>query len=466
MEENRNDNLLSQMMDAPESVKEEKQEEAEATVVVEEKQEAVPAKEDAPAEKPAEPAEEKKAEAKEEDKPVEPAKDAKPEAEEAKTQEQDPAPTPAQANPRRQRRNDRRPAQHVANMNFFETAESVLESNLGSLNERKRRMADRNRTLSEEDLVYAVAESVETYADSQGNESPMLKLRTLENGAPIYVSQRVAGANYNNMDVMVGHRFAVAIVNFEDVTSQDQLEAGGDHSYIVSGSIQQAEFIIKGRLYAQLNDDNESVRREAMEEKREGVVTGLARLTNRDNGSERWVVYFEYRGCQFSIPAERYTYLSLTKSVPEQIHIGERFAFSITRAFRNKYEDNPRVKRLLADEHTKYTVPTGYYYDINVSALRFRPSLRQALQSKLDHNSAFVARVVAYNEVRGLIVEVAPGWTIKAYIPNRFTYVHLGDKDVAYHTPVTVRLTSIDFDARRGRCEVVGFPEGTKGSSF
>lgn len=123
------------------------------------------------------------------------------------------------------------------------------------------------------------------------------------------------------METFIGHSYSVAITDFVNVN-----EGEVNPQYIILASIQQAEFVVKGELYRDLISSNKNIHEQTVQEKREGVVTWLIRLSNvgTANGRHipeinRWLVFFEYKGVQFSIPAHSYTYLSTVNPVQDQI---------------------------------------------------------------------------------------------------------------------------------------------------
>lgn len=346
---------------------------------------------------------------------------------------------------------------------FVEAAESVPEEKLGDLARHRRSM---NADLTEEDLLTGDAESLE-YFKFAGQDVPMLKLRLKKSGLPVYVPQNVAGANFSHMETFIGHSYSVAITDFVNVN-----EGEVNAAYIILASIQQAEFVVKGELYRDLASTNNAIHEQAVQEKREGVVTGLIRLNNVGGNGQRvpeinhWLVFFEYKGVQFSIPARNYAYLSTIKPVQDQIQIGDHFYFRATEAAKKDFRtDNSAAKRAV-ESGREALAPKGIYYDVNATALPFRANPDDDLRVKLNHGTVFLAHVAAYNSIRGLLVEVAPGWVIKGFMGPRFSGINLGDLDVADHTAVTVRLNRLDFRHHVGQCEVVAFPQGTKGSTF
>lgn len=349
---------------------------------------------------------------------------------------------------------------------FLQTAEAVSEDKLGDL---MRLRHDMSNDLSEENLVTGVAETLETFTYSGRKNVPMLKVRLKSSGLPVYVPRNLAGVNFNHMEVLIGHTLSVAIMSFVNIN-----EGEADPNYIIIASIQQAEFVVKGRLYSELTSTRGDEAKNAIAEKREGIVTGMIRLNNMSNsdGSPQsevfhWLVFFEYKGVQFSMPAYNYNYFSFAKPISSQIRVGEHFYFHFTRATKKDFlKDNSAAKREVKSGDSR-NVPQGIYYDIDATALSYRTDPAEDLKRKLKQGTVFLGQVVGFNNVRGLLVEVAPGWVIKGYMDSyRFADAGLGDLDVAHHTPVTVRLRRLDLKRRRGQCEVVAFPQGTKGNTF
>lgn len=350
---------------------------------------------------------------------------------------------------------------------FIKSAEAIPEEKLGSLAKQRRNMAmaaARRYDVTVDDLLWAEAESLEQFVYN-GRKVTMLKMRLRDSGLPVYVSQNVAGTNFRHMETFIGHSYTVAVNSFINVN-----EGEVDPKYIVLASIQQAEFAVKGVVYGELNSSNEERAEKARREPHEGVVTGLIRINPRFTNDrpmpeiQRWIVFFEYQGVQFSMPARNFNYLSSVKSISEQISIGEHFVFRFTSATKKDYQKDNRAVKEMMSNGDNLRAPKGTYYEVNATALDFRRNPATDLRTKLNSGTVFLAHVTQYNSVRGLIVEVAPGWEIKAFLDNRFANVKLGDRDVAAHTPVTVKLNRLDFNHRVGQCQVIAFPQGTKGS--
>lgn len=349
---------------------------------------------------------------------------------------------------------------------FMETAEAVSEDKLGDL---MRLRHDMSNDLSEENLVAGVAETLENFTYSGRANVPMLKVRLKPSGLPVYVPRNMAGANFNHMETLIGHTISVAIMSFVNINEGD-----ADPNYIIIASIQQAEFVVKGRLYSEITSTKGDESKRAIAEKREGIVTGMIRLNNMTNNARapqsevfHWLVFYEYKGVQFSMPAYNYNYFSFAKPINSQIRVGEHFFFRFTRATKKDFlKDNSAAKREAKSGDLR-NVPQGIYYDIDATAMSYRTDPVDDLKRKLSQGTVFLGRVVGYNNVRGLLVEVAPGWVIKGFMDSyRFANAGLGDLDVAEHTPVTVRLRRLDIKQRRGQCEVLSFPQGTKGNTF
>lgn len=127
---------------------------------------------------------------------------------------------------------------------FLESAEKIPVYMREFVAQHRRRMSSHSK-LSEDDLLYAYGESVDTFKTANGNLT-MLKMRIEANNAPIYVPMNHAGANYRYLEDLVGQRLKVAIDQFVQTN-----EAEVDAEYILLGSLQQAEFVIGGTQYSE-----------------------------------------------------------------------------------------------------------------------------------------------------------------------------------------------------------------------
>lgn len=469
MEKTDQDEMLRQMMQTQEDEEaKEVQKENEAPVEEKESAEEAPVSEEPEAVEDAEKAEEQ-------DAPVQAQETASTVVETASKQTEAPEngannsqaePAQASAPARRSRANYVEPSPRVKRKQFTEVAESVSEEIADKLLRYRRSASNGEPTV--DDLLWAFAESLET-VERNGRPVPMLKMRLHDFGVPVYVPQNIAGGNFARMNTFIGHSYTVAI------TSLVNLNEGDPHpNYLPLASIQQAEWAVKLPIYRAM--ENKETSKEAKNKARKGRVTNVIRVGLRsavemenpdyrpEYDARRWIVLYEYEGVQFSMPARQFKYLSSVKPIPEQIKIGETFDFRFISAARKEYRTDNRTVKEFIKTHDSDNAPKGDYIELNSTALDFRENPTEDLRNKLDSGTVFIAHVTAYSGVRGLIVEVAPGWQIKAFMDRRFEYVQLGDKDVAAHTPVAVRLNRLDFEHRIGQCSVISFPQGTRGS--
>lgn len=336
---------------------------------------------------------------------------------------------------------------------FLESAEKVPSRLQEALAAKKRSTSDRYSELTEDDLLYAEGETVETF--NTGNETiKMLKMRVIENDAPIYVPVNYAGANYRNLESFIGRKVRVGITRF---VQTNEGEVGAE--YIALGSIQEAEFIVAGRLYSQYLKDPDAVKNEV----REGTVVQILERPNerieRDNRSitiYKSIVFVDYKGITLGIRESDFHYPSLVKPLSERVFIGQKIEFRITRIRKGDYQDSESVK---ADAEEGHPVPQGIRYYVDTSRLSFLKNPDTDIREKLNSKTVFKANIVAVDAVKGILVEVAPFWRIKGYLPASFPQKPT-KLDEIEHTPVTVRLNKIDFKTKSGQCQILRFPQG------
>lgn len=336
---------------------------------------------------------------------------------------------------------------------FLESAEKVPSRLQETLAAKKRSTSDRSSELTEDDLLYAEGEAVETF--NIGNESiKMLKMRIIDNDAAIYVPINYAGANYRNLESFIGRKIRVGITRFVQ-TNEGEVDA----EYIALGSIQEAEFIIAGRLYSQYLKDPDAVKNEV----REGTVVQILERPNeyveRDNRKitlYKSIVFVDYNGITLGIRENDFHYPSLVRPLRERVFIGQKIEFRITRIRKGDYQDSESVK---ADAEKGNAVPQGIRYYVDTSRLSFLKNPDTDIREKLNSKTVFKAHIVAVDAVKGILVEVAPFWRIKGYLPANSPQKPTKFDEIE-HTPVTVRLNRIDFKTKSGQCQILRFPQG------
>ncbi|MFD1287873.1 MULTISPECIES: hypothetical protein [Lactobacillus] len=336
---------------------------------------------------------------------------------------------------------------------FLSKAEKIPSYMQEEVAEHRRRMNSQS-SLSEEDLVEAEGESVNTFKIGTKNLT-MLKMRIYENNAPIYIPMNHAGTYYRHLDDLVGQRKKVAIDQFVQTN-----EGEADSEYILLGSIQQAEFTVGNPLYNQYIKEPKQVTSKV----REGVITRIVEIPEKiiDSNGERKVVpprdivFFDYHGISLSMRGNDFCYLSRVEPLSKRAFIGQKIKFSITRVIKSDYRESQRAKD---DVETGLSVPRGIRYIINTTRLPFIPDPADEIRNKLNSRTVFKAYIIGVDPVKGILVEVAPGWSIKGDLSGRSPFKPTS-LDAAKHTPVTVILTGINFKTRSGRCTIIKFPQG------
>lgn len=336
---------------------------------------------------------------------------------------------------------------------FLKTAEKIPDYMQAELAQHRRNMSSHSK-LTEDDLVYAEGESVDTFKTSNGPLT-MLKMRIEVNNAPIYIPINHAGVNYRHLDDLVGQRLKVAIDRF---VQTNEGEVGAE--YILLGSIQQAEFIIGGTIYSQYLKDKDAVR----DVVREGVITQVIYLPEREIEQDgervtlpnRSAVFVDYHGMTIRIKEDQFHYRSLITPLTQRAFIGEKIKFRFTMISKGDYRDTETAKK---DVENGIPVPKGIRYFFVATRLPFVQNPNNKIRARLNHKTVFKAYIVRCDPIKGILVEVAPSWWIKGYLPANAP-VQPSQLDATYHTPVVVRLNFVDFTTKSGQCQIIRFPKG------
>lgn len=325
---------------------------------------------------------------------------------------------------------------------FMKEAEKVSFADQSEVAEYKRAIS---ANLSEDNLVNATGEE-STIFQLGDKLVPMLKMR-LPNGAPIYIPVNEAGNNYRHLDALVGKTLKIAVTTFDETNTRDE---EGHAEYVALGSIRQAEFVIGGILFSEYQNDQENGDDSFTEETRHGIVSEVIDTPRLQ------MIFIDYRGMSIPMYARQFTYMTYMQPLSDLVHIGDNIRFKISQITKVKYEDMRSVKE---DINRGRQTPKGLRYLIRTTSLPFRESPDGKVRRLLSSNSTFIAHIVRYDPIKGIYVEIAPGWTIKGVLPT-FSNYHPSINDEVAHTPVTVRITSLDFDNRWGRCSIISFPQG------
>lgn len=346
---------------------------------------------------------------------------------------------------------------------FMETAERVAYADQNEVAEYKRAIT---ADLDVNNLVNAMGEE-STIFQLGDRLVPMLKMR-LQNGAPIYISINEAGSNYRHLDALVGKSVKIAVTTFDKTGTFDENERP---EYIALGSIRQAEFTIGGILYSEyqkalegieenrtdVKEENNSnpIQSSFTDEIREGVVSEVIDTPRLQ------MIFIDYRGMAIPMYANQFAYMTYTQPLSNLVNIGDNIRFKISSITKINYEDMDSVKEDIANHRQ---TPKGLRYLIRTTSLPFRENPEGRVKRLQKSQSSFIAHVVRYDPIRGILVEIAPGWWIKGVLPASSNYKPSINDEIA-HTPVTVRINNLDYTTRRGRCSILAFPRGVAKSA-
>lgn len=323
---------------------------------------------------------------------------------------------------------------------FMDVAEKIPYELQDFVASYKRKIHD---SLSPDNLLWAVGEEVTTYEVRKGFVTQVLKMRLEENQAPVYVFAGMAGEGYRHLDNYIAQRFKIGIVDFLETDTKDD---EGNEQYIALGSLQQASFTVIGLDYKEYLEDPEAFKAED----RTGVVTQVI-----DTPDFRFVS-FEYKGVQLGMLAKNFYYQSFAHPLSEVAYIGMRFKFRITDIKRVKFEDIASVKEDL-DNHRP--APKGLTYQVRTTRLPFLASPDDEVIRLYESGSDFLGNIVRCHPVKGILVEIKPGWWIKGMLSSN-SPIQPTIADAKAHTPVVVRIESLNKKDRTGRAYIIRFPRG------
>lgn len=322
--------------------------------------------------------------------------------------------------------------------NFFENAERVDVDQQTYLAESRR--AFKNGDL-QKGMIYAVGEE-ETIWTVAGRSVPMLKMRVEENNSAVYVPLPEIGANYRHSASYIGQRKKVVIGDFTDV-GKDKL---GNPLFVVYASIKQVENTLGDIIYKQFQEDPDAVKNQD----RLGIITEVV------TGENVNMVFFDYQGISLTMLERDYHYRSYLHPLSEDARVGEKIKFKITNIVKDDFKNMPSVQE---DEKLGKIVPEGERFYIQTSRLSYLPSPDEKVRKLAEQHSYFLGRVVNWNPIKGVIVEIAPGYWLKGFI-TAGSNIHFSMNDVIKHTKVVVVINRIDMKRRTGQVYIRSCPDG------
>lgn len=334
-----------------------------------------------------------------------------------------------------------RPTREPVAPDFLDTAKRVPFESQDFVARFKRE--NNSGDLDKDKLVWAIGDEVSNFEVRKGYVTPVLKMHLEEDNTPIYVFANEAGASYRHLDNYIDQRIKIAVSTLLDTDEDDE---AGNKAYIALGSIRQAEFVTNRYLYNEMQKDPDAFKSET----RLGVITQVI-----DTPSFRFVS-FTYEGVQIGMLAKNFYYQSFMTPLSQVAYIGMKFSFKITDIVETTYEDQAGVE---ADKQNGRPVPSGIMYQIMTTRLPLLDSPDDEVRSKFERQADFKAHIVRCHPVQGILVEIAPGWIVKGILTNNAP-LQPTVADEKAHTPVIVRLDSIDEKTHRGRAFILRFPRG------
>lgn len=333
---------------------------------------------------------------------------------------------------------DQRNREKLLYPNFLDSAEKINVDQQDFL-------AESRRAYSHGDLkngmVYAIGEEVTIYSIN-GVHMPMLKMRVEENGSAVYVPLPEMGANYRHSASYIGQRKKVVLGEFVDAGHDDL----GNPLFIAYASIKAVENALGGIIYQQFQDDPEAVK----DQDRLGIITEVVSIDTMH------MVFFDYQGMSLTMLERDYHYRTYLHPLEEDAHVGDKIKFKITNITKDTYDNMESVKE---DKEAGKITPEGDRYYIETSRLSYLPSPDEEVRRRAEQHSYFMGRVVNWNPIKGVIVEIAPGYWLKGFITPG-SHIKFSMNDVIKHTKVVVTINRINMKTRSGQVYIRSCPEG------
>lgn len=276
-----------------------------------------------------------------------------------------------------------------------------------------------------------------------GNKKTALIEVITNDGIPIYVRLDDGGLRQpKNSGLMIGKYYAVVITNLIDLSNSGDNE----ERFCAIGSIQTAEFM----LGYSLNSRMEANPKEFHDEKRIGTINSIV---NTDiNGKRHEMVFFEYNGLQLMMMDYQVGYYSQAHPLTTEYQLGDEIAFQIQNVELTRIDDKERGL-------------SGSYFDIRASGKRYKENPKVTV-NRLVATGAFInAYITKVDPVKGVLVEVAPGYELKATFSKQTASSSVKKLDAVEHTPVQVQVISVDHTRKFGVVRVLGFPKGLANAS-
>lgn len=331
--------------------------------------------------------------------------------------------------------------------NFIDESEKIPYDDQSLIAEYKRLT---NTDQSSETLLTGIGEESGLW-DFSGKAVRFLKLR-LSNRVAVYVPQNEIGAQWQHMDILVGKEFKLAIVDF---MATDTYDDEGHPEYVVLGSMKQAEYIVSKELMNEYEKAEKEKETSFTSKRRHGVITDVI------DTPELQIIFFNYRGISLAMYENDFVYSTYLQPLNKIAHIGDHISFQITSIEKTRYEDLD----ITMAKSTNDNAPKGERYFIRTTSLPYREDPIKRVERLQKSGGTCIAHIWKYNPIVGILVEIAPGWHIKAILSNHSPYKPSINDEIA-HTPVSIRIESLDKKNRMGVCRILAFPQGVARSGI
>lgn len=293
----------------------------------------------------------------------------------------------------------------------------------------------------EKGLVYAIGEEVTTFQVGD-DRILMLKMRVEENEAAVYVPVSEIGANYRHPAAYIGQRKRIVLGEFVDA-GKDEV---GNPLFIAYASIREVENALGQIIYDQFQEDPEA----AKSQDRIGVITEVV-ATGDVN-----MIFFDYQGISLTMLERDYHYRTYLHPLEEDAHVGQKIKFRITNVTKDDYD---KMRSVIEDKKRGRLTPEGDRFYIQTTRLPYLPNPDDRIVKLANQHSYFLARVVNWNPIKGVIVEIGPGWWVKGYIAPG-SHISLSMNDAIRHTRVVVVINRINLKTRSGQVYIRATPDG------
>lgn len=251
------------------------------------------------------------------------------------------------------------------------------------------------------------------------------------------------------LPALVGKKVKVVITDF--IEAYDGKYNDDKNRYVVLGSLVYAQNMIADCLYEQYLKDKDAF----LNQVRKASVFHVISMDSLVG------VVLNYQGFHFLMLEIDYRFHTSLKPLIKDAPIGKNVEFKFTSFdIDDNYSDGKHT-----DNQNKYKV--------RASRVATLPNLNERIHAFYLSEAKISAYIVEVDPVKGILVEIAPGWQLKATPVDYMQDQKFSALDAFKHTQVTVQIKEIEFDFNntnpsyiadkhnyRGHCVILSAPNG------